>query len=371
MNPPTTTRRYYPGITLFKVCGAILVVLAHVAPLWKYGAVSQVQTLKYMAPFSIVVPCFYVVSGFLVCTGWMRAANPRSYLKTYVARIGSLYVALVLLYVVRWLLPELADHGVSSLSALAIGKRIVTDFLFGPEAFLWFVPALLLGLVVTYWLVQKRLLNKAMPFLAVGFLLCMCVNGTLRTACAAIPGYAEFTANKWVQYGSVLLTNYWGYGLTFVALGVMIAKHEGGFGGIRLAPLAMLCAGLTLAELVALRYGAAWSGRAPLCLSVVPNSLLLFRGMLGWQSSASAQHHQFWNLFSAVAYLGHYPLLQVDQLALGVGSAPGDTLRDTLTFLAILGECLACTLIAAYWMRTRGADLVAAPTSTSSRRAAP
>ena len=30
-----------------------------------------------------------------------------------------------------------------------------------------------------------------------------------------------------------------------------------------------------------------------------------------------------------------------------MGSAPGDTLRDTLTFLAILGECLACTLIAA------------------------
>src|SRR5690349_3999591 len=105
-------RTFYPGITLFKLAGAILVLAGH-ALLIPSMMVMELPPLAsfLMLEGRVVVPVFYVVSGFLLYKGWSHARNPASYVRRYGVRIATVYAVFCLLFVLEFNVPALLKGG--------------------------------------------------------------------------------------------------------------------------------------------------------------------------------------------------------------------------------------------------------------------
>ncbi|MDG0791796.1 hypothetical protein OMP38_13695 [Cohnella ginsengisoli] len=82
----------------------------------------------------VIVPCFYVVSGFLVYQGWSHAAAPGAYVRKYVTRIAIIYAFFCLLFMIRFTFPALQTGGLG-LSNLFLQTKILVYAVFFERSF--------------------------------------------------------------------------------------------------------------------------------------------------------------------------------------------------------------------------------------------
>ncbi|MDI4643984.1 acyltransferase family protein [Cohnella hashimotonis] len=340
-------RSYYPGITLFKVLGCILVVFSHELFLPIMSTMDNRQLSFAGLSFGTVVPGFYLIAGFLAYQGWMHAADAGAYVRKYVSRIAIVYGLLCLLNTGRQIAGAILHGDTSASGLLALGKRVALRiFVEGAYQQLWFIPPLIFGILVSYALVsggrERQLIGLAALALAAAQCLAGTPSGPVRSA------WPELFGSEGARMAAKALVNYGGFGLVFVGAGVLLARHEEAFKRLPVRPLLALTGLLAAAETAFLWRTADWSDDYRLAFSTLPASVLMFYGIVRIRWDAVRRHHRLLNRFSLVTFFGHTLLIKLDLLALGRTHANPGVLQEILISFLTLAQCAALTYA---WMR--------------------
>ncbi|OAS17205.1 acyltransferase family protein [Paenibacillus oryzisoli] len=309
-------RKYYPGITIFKLVGCLLVLFAHLV-INRYMVSLPNHQLRYLSlPLGVIVPCFYVVAGFLAYKGWSNASNSHHYIKRYVNRILLMYVPFCLLFIFEFIVPELIRGGVT-IANLGLQAKILTAavMLNGPSVQLWFIPPLIFSLSVGYWLVMKRGVRTALLAGIAGFLLSLLISGSLRSF-AIDPIESYLSGSSILVYMKLFIYRYLGLGFTFVVMGILLARYEEKFNRAKVWPMVGAAVIITTAEFLYLWRYIDWNMEYKITLSIIPNTLLVFYGILRVKSPIIQKYHSFINLFSIVTFCGHILFMKLNLLVL-------------------------------------------------------
>ncbi|MCA0756327.1 acyltransferase [Paenibacillus sp. N4] len=149
MSKPT-----YGGLDWIKFGAAFMVVANHTGPLLSCSAAADFFVSNLFT--CIAVPVFFMTAGFLFfrkLTG--DPLTDRNALRGYLLKTLKLYAAAILLYVP---LNMYTGYFSDSFTAYSLIKDIVFD---GTFYHLWYLPALMLGLVITF-VMYRKMSMKAM-----------------------------------------------------------------------------------------------------------------------------------------------------------------------------------------------------------------
>lgn len=315
---PKRMRKYYPGITLFKVVGSLLVLMGHVHIPQLFTVYGRVPGLQQAA--AAVVPCFYTVAGFLAYKGWTSAARPQTYIRHYLGWLVAAYAALSALALLlgngsRAVYGAGAWHN----AVLPLAKIYLVT---GPYGVLWFIPPLVAGVAFCYYFQRRGWLAWAVGLALVGFLAAQLLAGTLRVVLEAVGSNPALYHWRYSDLLKLAVTNYLGLGLPFVLLGVLLAHREAAFirlPGWQVAGVALGGLGaelLLLAPLAPPTYD--WFSY-PLIVSMVPLGAWLFYGLLHMRGARVQRYHAVLNRFSALLYFLHMLLLPFSLAIIGFG----------------------------------------------------
>jgi hypothetical protein len=340
-------RKYYSGITAFKLVGSLLVVLAHIRLPEFYGRLAT-HVIGLEQAMAFTVPCFYAVSGFLACRGWRQAPDAGRYLRRYLLWIGALYGVFLGAYIATDTLPGLLQPGPFNWTLL----RLVFDvaLVHGPSPPLWFIPPLVFGIGLTYCLERRNQLPLLAALTGVGLVLALLCNGTLRVVVERLGG-ADWQIYHFRQAFLLaeFMAHYLGTGLPAVLLGVWAARYEDEFRRLWGWRLALLCAGCMVAEVAFLSGALSVSYHYRIVASTLPVTALLFGGVLRLQVAGIQRYHTLINRFSILAYFIHYPLIICNGALLGVQTWP--VAWNTLVQASLLPpifspwQALACAVL--------------------------
>lgn len=140
----------------------------------------------------------------------------------------------------------------------------------------------------------------------IGFAGIQFVSGSLMT----LPGITKlsfpFLSPVYLEYLSLFATRYIGFGFTFVIAGVLLAKHEEQWMQINIKPILIFSIALTMVETMLLLALSEWTRDYKLTFSVLPNTVLIFYGIIRMKGAAVQKYHKQISLFSIVTFLGMY-----------------------------------------------------------------
>ncbi len=147
-------KRNYGIIDIAKFISALFVIAIHCAPFYE---INETGNFIYVQIFArLAVPFFFMASGWLFfqkinLKNGIRDETNLQMLKHYWMRILKLYLVWSALY-----LPLLIGSWIKGSFDVSTCLRLLRDFLFnGTYYHLWFLPALLLGIVIVYLLAMK------------------------------------------------------------------------------------------------------------------------------------------------------------------------------------------------------------------------
>ncbi|KGE19348.1 acyltransferase family protein [Paenibacillus wynnii] len=339
-------RKYYSGITFFKLAGSLTVLVAHVILFRYLDHLPHTQMNFIFNASKVIVPCFYMISGFLVYKGWSNAADSRLYIRRYLMSLGWVYVFFNLFFWLEFIVPAVTSGGLSP-GNLFLQLKIagIAFFLNGPFIQLWFIPPLLFGVWMSYLLYTRMSLRSVVTLTLLVYLIAQLLVGTLRIGLDSIAGGLSFLDSSYGNYLELFAERYLGYGLTFVSAGVLMGRYEEKFLQVRAIPLSILAASLLVVETLLLFFFADWNSDYSLSLSMISSTILLFYGILRIKMVTIQKYHPFINGFSKVIFFGHIPLMKLNVL-LGVGDLMGVGIVQGLVYLLVtLLECLALTYL--------------------------
>lgn len=147
-------KRSYGALDIAKFISALLVIAIHCAPFYQ---INETWNFVYVQIIGrLAVPFFFMASGWLLFqkldmqSGMGKEAN-QQVLKHYLQRILKLYLVWSALY-----LPLLIISWIKGGFDFSTCVRFLRDFLLnGTYYHLWFLPALILGVIIVYILVMK------------------------------------------------------------------------------------------------------------------------------------------------------------------------------------------------------------------------
>lgn len=339
-------RRYYPGITLFKLAGCLLVLFAHLMMNRYLGDVSNQQLRFLILPMGIIVPCFYVVAGFLAYKGWSNARDSRRYLSRSLWKILIfLYIPFCLLFVIEHNVPELIRGGIH-IGNLVLQAKIITAavVLNGPSVQLWFIPPLLFSMFTCYWFFEKRVMYIGIIFAIAGFLWSMLISGSLQSI-SFFHVEELFSNSSILAYTKLISYRYLGLGFTFFITGMLIAKYEEMFYRARVWPLIIGTLIFSTLEILFLFNFTQWSTEYKITFSIIPNTILLFYVLLHIKSQAIQSYHKFIHLFSVVTFVGHILLMRINLFVLNWDVTKMNGMQDVLFLALTFVECLVLTIM--------------------------
>ncbi|WJH36951.1 hypothetical protein N6H14_15435 [Paenibacillus sp. CC-CFT747] len=198
-------------------------------------------------------------------------------------------------------------------------------------------------------------LRLAGPLALGSFLVIQLLGGSFRPQGGLVPVLLPFLNADQAGYLELGLTRYAGFGFPFVMAGVLLARYEQAFLHVRLRPYLLPLIGLNAVEAWFLMRYAEWSPDYRLALSLLPNTVLLFYGILKVRSQTVRRYHGWINRFAVVTFCAHIPLMALNLYVLNwkVESMSG---WQDLAYLALtLAECLLVTYLAGRrWRRQAG-----------------
>ncbi|MEF9967171.1 MAG: acyltransferase [Longicatena sp.] len=154
-------RKKYYAIDIAKFMSAFFVICIHTGPLLDISREANFVLVQILS--RIAVPLFFIISGFLFFQkiDLHRVWNDYDnivILKHYLFRLFKIYCIWTILYLPFTYLLWQAGDGITMTSIL----HYVRDFfLTGSFYHLWFLPALMLSVSLTYFLVAKLNVKKA------------------------------------------------------------------------------------------------------------------------------------------------------------------------------------------------------------------
>lgn len=134
------------GLEAFKWIAAVLVIAIHTSPLQSFSADADFMLTRVLA--RAAVPFFFMVTGYFVLPKCVERQGGLSVMKKYVLRILLLYLAVTALYI-----PIQIYKGTfaQEKGILLFVKDFFTD---GTFYHLWYLPALIYGILLTVLLLR-------------------------------------------------------------------------------------------------------------------------------------------------------------------------------------------------------------------------
>lgn len=165
----------YTAIDIAKYVSALLVVCIHTYPFYEFSPAANMLWIQVVC--RCAVPFFFTVSAFLFFSKidmekGPRDADNRQALWRYVKRIAVLYALWTILYLPYTFVLLKAN----SFTLTALLRWVFDIFWNGSYYHLWFLPALLLGVVIVYGLVTTIRLKKTMLIAALLYAVGMLMN---------------------------------------------------------------------------------------------------------------------------------------------------------------------------------------------------
>lgn len=289
---------------------------------------------------SNVVPCFYVVSGFLAYKGWSKAAQPKKYIVNYMKWILLVYGLFCIAFIAEFNIPAMIHGGVNSVNLLNQFKMLVVAVVLnGPYLQLWFIPPLLFAVGISFWFLSYNRQRPVLVIAILGFVMSLLFRGTLQFI---LPDFLNFKDNEFFTF---FMYRYFGFGLSFVLMGVLLAKYESRFIQSKLRTwFAMSILMATVEALILMRF-AKWNSHYALAISYIPSTLLIFQLLLKIDLKRVQPYHKFINLFSMVTFFGHILLFRLNSAAFNWQMDKMTIFQGVIFFLLTLTECWIITYL--------------------------
>lgn len=343
-------RRYYPGITIFKLVGSVLVVFSHIGLPEIYKALTGYVTGLNQI-LGVIVPCFYMVAGFLAYKGWTHARSSRRYITHYLTWLLAIYGLFCIAYIGTAAVPYWLHGAVPPAFTEGLVKGMLKLFFVNaPYPQLWFIPPLLFGVSITYFFIRKGRFATAAALAVAGFVAAQLMSGTFKVAIELLNGGQSLYHGRHAGLLEWLIVSYFGLGYPFVLLGAFISKHEERFLAIRGRRLAAFSLALTFAEGLFLYVFVGGRYQYYLVLSVLPLSALLFHRLLTVKMPAIQPHHQFINRLSMVIYFFHMALIKLNLSLFNWQSDYAAPNRVMICLLLTITEAVLITRLMSYYM---------------------
>ncbi|BBK21228.1 hypothetical protein Aargi30884_01310 [Amedibacterium intestinale] len=215
-------RKNYYALDVAKFISAFLVICIHTAPLATISLDANFILVQIIA--RLAVPLFFIISGFLFFTKintnreWNDAEN-RYQLKHYLYRIFKIYIIWTILYLPfsYLLIRGQNDFG------MALAQYIKDFFFNGSYYHLWFLPALLFGMCIVYFLRSHFSMRMTIGISMVLYLIGMAGN-IYPEVLESIPGISTV----YDAYTSIFSTTRNGFFFApiFLSLGAYYAQHR-------------------------------------------------------------------------------------------------------------------------------------------------
>lgn len=162
-------RKQYAAVDIAKYISALLVVCIHTFPFIDINETFNtyfIQTLCRLA-----VPFFFMISGYFLFGKIRQNEDDRDVLKKYIFRLLKIYAVWTVIY-----LPYTIYNYVQAQSGwMGIFSYLRDLVLNGSYYHLWFLPALMTGTLIVYWLYRKKglifTLKVSIVLYAIGYLL--------------------------------------------------------------------------------------------------------------------------------------------------------------------------------------------------------
>lgn len=226
-------RRQYSAIDIARYVSALLVVAIHVYP---FVDISETFNLYFMqCVCRLAVPFFFVVSGFFFFRKIIPGQDNLPHLKKYLFRLGRIYVIWSILYL-PYVIWNYASTGFGWQSILGYVRDF---FLTGSYYHLWFLPSLMTGVAIVYFLYLK----KGLPF-TLKVSLALYGIGYLINNYAAVWQSLPYISILYGFFEKTLVTARDGFFFApmFLAMGLLLAKT-------RRMPLKICAPGFVVAEI--------------------------------------------------------------------------------------------------------------------------
>lgn len=317
-------RKYYPGLTLFKFIGAVMVMLTHIKT-FPLNAALDTHFPGFTSLCSIVVPGFYLMAGFLACKGWTHTAQPGLYIRRYLWWIGRVYLLFCLL---QFFTDPLSVVRTGSFAHRSLRYYVEPLFISGPYPQLWFIPPMLVAVALGYWVERRGRLALLGALTLLGFLVAAGTMGSLQGLVKQqLSNVPLYNPRYWVLV-MILVQNYLAHALPFVFIGICVAKWEEQF--VQLNKWRLLVPTLlwSVGELALLRFLYPEGCSYAVLFAHLPLTLLLFYVLLKLKSSWVQRYHAYLRRLSLFLFFAQWPLILFNAWLLGTTVAlllPGQT----------------------------------------------
>lgn len=141
--------KVYGGVDLFRIVAALLVVAIHISPLSNINETADFIFTRVIA--RVAVPFFFMTTGFFLFSDIKRVDKIKKFLK----KTGKIYLSAIILYLP---LNIYMGYFKKDFSLLKLFKDILFD---GTIYHLWYLPAVMLGVVIVYILLSQLSLHVA------------------------------------------------------------------------------------------------------------------------------------------------------------------------------------------------------------------
>lgn len=299
------TKEVYSGIDCFRVISALLVIAIHTSPLLSLNAVSDFVLTRVIA--RVAVPFFFMASGFFLIPQYLGKKELRSRkLVPFVKKVAVLYGIAILLYLPINIYAKYfeSQHLIS---------KLIKDLIFnGTFYHLWYLPAVILGAIITCLLLQvfkpRNVLVIAVLLYVIG-LFGDSYYGIIENVPPLKSFYdGIFTVSEYTRNGLF-------FAPVFILLGGMVAKKQGSYNakacskGLMISFALLVTEGLILRSLKLQRHDSMY-------LALVPCMVFLFLILVKWK----ARDFKIPREFSLTVYIIH-PLIIV--FVRGIAKATG------------------------------------------------
>lgn len=173
-------KREYHAVDVAKYISAILVIVIHTSPFLPYANEVNYFFMNMVARGA--VPFFLLTSGYFIA---MNRSTRKGYVKAYVHSLVKLYLLWSIIYIpfgLEWIQQNLDLPYILYPLALVFGLLYL-----GTYYHLWYIPALIFAIVITYWLKKYM---KTRTIVGIAFLL-FCFS--------MIETYYEYLGNGWLK----------------------------------------------------------------------------------------------------------------------------------------------------------------------------
>lgn len=258
----------YGGIDCARIIAALLIVAIHTSPLISLHETADFILTRVIA--RVAVPFFFMTTGFFL---YLNSRNLKERLRSFCKKTGILYGAAILLYLPLNIYSNYFDKE-------DLLYHIIKDILFdGTMYHLWYLPAVILGVILVTFLIRRLSLRGTFWISAILYLF-----GVFGDSYYGIT--SKSVAARELYEIIFLISDYTRNGISFapifIVLGAIAAKNQkqvkfmNNFIGFLISFSLMLTEALTLRGFQLMRHDSMY-------LMLVPSMYFLFSILLLWK----------------------------------------------------------------------------------------